>query len=696
MGNSSSTPASSGEASPPINFIEFANNLLSNTPSSKEQSTTTCKNHINNVCKNSRSSEAFLECVCPVCNKDNIIKNSEIYCRDHFTNLKEGFKVGKSRIEAAAAAEDAKRSKYFAGIFAKNTYHFNSKARYNANIAGDGANQARSYAGQARSNAGQARTNAGKASTNANQAGLYAGEAGDSAGKASDYATQTGVHAEEAGDLLNNMREVTRAFLNTTSVALASGLNASNIHARQQNLDTRQDTLNEMNLDMVLTPAEVEEHLFAFQSGGYPYLESLDEQQKNNILTHMIEKMQDSIIIINEYAEQQRQSSTPISNTSLPQWLIHPRGYIDFIIVVRMYYYCKYLGEGNGSETSEYQLFIKISDVIDKIFQVFFRFPPRLVLKLLNDPDNKHVKQYRYTYYLENKSKQGFANIKESFVANNIRNYIGDLQNDLNIDRTNLENSINNIKRYQDGEFLAQRDTIMNNVLMDYMINNEEGSNIEQVYGKLNQEKNDKLRKTKIAAYYTKSFKEYIYLLKIVIFLIVLMIPILIFNRLEILDKSLTLILVVTIITLGFLYISKRLYILYTRDNKDFDKFKIPFTRTEAARLKDNKSRYSKDSPLKSFGITCIGEECCDASMVYDKLRDKCVATENFGNYFENAEQLNNQQKNIIKENDSHEDESNFAFLGGNANVIENFRTKEGMKQGLLLESLNNSTERTF
>tara|TARA_B110001450_G_scaffold196514_1_gene185040 strand:- start:78 stop:1850 length:1773 start_codon:yes stop_codon:yes gene_type:complete len=320
----------------------------------------------------------------------------------------------------------------------------------------------------------------------------------------------------------------------------------------------------------------------------------------------------------------------------------------------------------------------------------------------------------------EHLSKQPFTNIKEYFtnliegntgmsgttteslVQNNdnfidtVRGFLDTSQTSLNIDKTNLENSIDNIKRYQDGEFLAQKDTIMNNVLMDYMINNKEGSNIEQVYGKLNQEKNDKLRKTKIAAYYTKSFKEYIYLLKIVIFLIVLMIPILIFNRLEILDKSLTLLLVVTIITLGFLYISYRLYILYTRDNKDFDKFKIPFTRTEAARLKDNKSRYSKDSPLKSFGITCIGEECCDASMVYDKLRDKCVATENFGNYFENAQQLNNQQKNIIKENNSHEDESNFAFLGGNANVIENFRSMEGIKQGLLLESLNNSTERTF
>ena len=39
------------------------------------------------------------------------------------------------------------------------------------------------------------------------------------------------------------------------------------------------------------------------------------------------------------------------------------------------------------------------------------------------------------------------------------------------------------------------------------MINNKEGSNIERVYEKLNQEKNDKLIITKIAAYYTKSFK---------------------------------------------------------------------------------------------------------------------------------------------------------------------------------------------
>ncbi len=492
-------------------------------------------------------------------------------------------------------------------------------------------------------------------------------------------------------------------------------------------LQEQEEQLKKIETNMPLSKDVVEGHLFAFQKDGYSYLESLDEQQKINILRHMVKYYQDfadiyrSITIeLNDDDEKDKKLRNEI-NAKIPEWFKDNTGNIDKDILFKLYYYTKYNYENSGSETLGYQLFLKIKNVLSTMFNsnTMKNATPGFIFSFLNSDDNEEVSKLKYTYYLENKSKQPFTNIKEYFtnlIEGNtgmsetdssstynqdsyidiLRGALDTTQTNLNNDRTNLENSINNIKRYQDGEFLAQRDTIMNNVLMDYMINNKEGSNIERVYEKLNQEKNDKLRKTKIAAYYTKSFKEYIYLLKIVIFLIVLMIPILIFNRLEILDKSLTLLLVVIIITLGFLYISYRLYILYMRDSKDFDKFKIPFTRTEAANLKSKGSRYSKDSPFKSLGITCVGEECCDASMVYDKLRDKCVATENFGNYFENAQELNNQQKNIIKENNSHEDESNFAFLGGNADIIENFRSKEGLKRNILLESLKNSSITKF
>ena len=464
---------------------------------------------------------------------------------------------------------------------------------------------------------------------------------------------------KQVKEMQKNTESDVQAMQSAIGMVSYSG-NANYLNQKQRKQNDSLKILQEIS--KMVDSNDIEQHIANFTNDGIKYLNTL-EDNKIDILVNMF-------LYYKDYYENSGNFIDPLAKEKIIQLL-------DYIIE-------NY--KNNGIETNEYNLYIQANDLKKNIATSKQSF--------------SNIKEY-FTNLIEGNTGMS-ETTTDPLVQNNdnfvdsIRKFLHGTQNSLNIDKTNLKNSINNIKRYQDGEFLAQRDTIMNNVLMDYMINNKEGSNIEQVYGKLNQEKNDKLRKTKITSYYTKSFKEYIYLLKIVIFLTVLMIPILIFNRLEILNKSLTLLLVVTIITLGFLYISYRLYILYMRDSKDFDKFKIPFTRTEAARLKNNKSRYSKDSPLKSLGITCVGEECCDESMIYDKLRDKCVATENFGNYFENAQQLNNQQKNIIKENNSHEDESNFAFLGGNANIIENFRSKEEIKQKLLLESLTKSSLRTF
>ena len=267
-------------------------------------------------------------------------------------------------------------------------------------------------------------------------------------------------------------------------------------------------------------------------------------------------------------------------------------------------------------------------------------------------------------------------------------------------DEQALEESVVQRKLYQDTEYLAQEDTIMNNVLMDYMINEHDGTNVERVYEKLNQENTDKLRKISVNNYFTKTYKEYIHILKVIICLIVIMIPILILNRNEIIDRNMTLLLVVIPIFLGMLYISHRLYLLYMKDDIDFDKNRMPFDREEAERIKNTGRRYAKDSPFKSLGIACIGDECCDASMVYDNLRNKCVAQENFGNYFENTNSyLSNNNNNIIRQNNMAEDTSTFSFLEGNTNIntklVENFDPKS-KKRDMLMDSLKNSSLRSF
>lgn len=253
--------------------------------------------------------------------------------------------------------------------------------------------------------------------------------------------------------------------------------------------------------------------------------------------------------------------------------------------------------------------------------------------------------------------------------------------------QTSLENQLDANKRLVFNEHINfaselanQKNNVASNIFNDYLINDVPGSNAEQVYNKVNQDNNNKKRKIQITKYYTKTYKEYVHLLKTVIILIILMIPILIFNRLELIGKNITLILVTSVLFLGFLYIFYRLYLLYMKDPKDFDKNKIPYDR-QARELVKQGAIKNKNSPLKSFGITCIGDECCDVSMIYDKLNNKCVQVDGFGNYFDNYSTLTgNNNKNIIEKNNIHEDNCTFSLLNGTnviqKNIIENFVRK--------------------
>jgi chemotaxis protein histidine kinase CheA len=287
---------------------------------------------------------------------------------------------------------------------------------------------------------------------------------------------------------------------------------------------------------------------------------------------------------------------------------------------------------------------------------------------------------------------QNFTNIKEGFVpsqdesAYDLLTYLKNLLEDTE-EKTDVQKAIYRRKLAQSSEILAHDDNILSNILFDYMTENEEGSNIEKVYKKLDAENKNKMRKIQINTYYTKAYKEYIYLLKITVLLIAILIPILILNKIELLGKNYTLIIIVTILFLGFLYIFYRLYILYMRDDINFDKFRVPYDRQAHQMYKDG-TLSKKDSPLKGLGVTCIGDECCDASMIYDNLANKCVMQENFGNYFEKMNNINNSNINVVEQFDN--------FDNYRENFITNDSNLKEKKNELLVESLLNTRSKTF
>jgi hypothetical protein len=240
-------------------------------------------------------------------------------------------------------------------------------------------------------------------------------------------------------------------------------------------------------------------------------------------------------------------------------------------------------------------------------------------------------------------------------------------------------------------ELISQKDNVLSNVLMDYMVNDTEGSNVEKVYEELNQENRDKLRKIKMNEYNSKTYVEYSSILKFIVLLIVIMIPFLVLAKYEIINPKISLTVVVMISFIGFLSVIYRMFVLSHKDNKDFDKDTIPYDRRGTELSKQGKN-IKKTNLMGGFGITCIGEQCCTDGMSYDSTKNRCFTTsENFGNFFENSNSSKNQIEEVIENYDLHELSNEFSYI--KEPFLSSSADLASFKTNALVESLNNSSD---
>lgn len=195
------------------------------------------------------------------------------------------------------------------------------------------------------------------------------------------------------------------------------------------------------------------------------------------------------------------------------------------------------------------------------------------------------------------------------------------------------------------GELLIKRNNLFTNTIMDYMIHNDRGTDINKVYNKVKQKNINTNRQVGINMYYSKMYKEYINIIKVIIVACALVIPVLILNSNYIIPKNITIFLVTVLIVFLVGFIIYKIYDLNYRDYKNFDKIKIPYDR-EAERMIREGKLDEFENPLLG-NLTCIADSCCDVSMVYDSERNKCVMedkiVENFlGENFNNKESFVN------------------------------------------------------
>lgn len=348
--------------------------------------------------------------------------------------------------------------------------------------------------------------------------------------------------------------------------------------------------------------------------------------------------------------------------------------------------------------------------------------------QLLSDID-KQIKDL--TKLNEDAETQGFTNMKHTFdnLINNFFNLFNynkdnmsfkegfdskfiDIFNQLSesVNR-NIQSEINQIDKLEYDErrnymfeLATKRDNVLADQMVDYIVNNDRDntSSVEAIYSNIKQQNNDNMRKIQLNNYMNKVYKEYIYLLKIIIFAIVLIVPFIFLNKFGIFNYNLTMFFITFIIVVTVLYILYRMILLRFRDNYDYDKIR------QTSRLhneyRQNQTKNDRSGSLSNLKITCIGQECCTDGMLYDNTNKQCVyvgpnstantTTSGFRNFHDTMPDIGVNELSNNKNMNSDINDT-FYYLANNIEGFGNTFDKEqlkSLKRDMLTHSLQLST----
>jgi len=153
----------------------------------------------------------------------------------------------------------------------------------------------------------------------------------------------------------------------------------------------------------------------------------------------------------------------------------------------------------------------------------------------------------------------------------------------------------------------------------------------------LEDEKNNKIRLVEINSYYGDKYAEHSQLMKIVIYTLVPVIIISIFNSAGVIPQTVYIVLVSIIALIGAYFFWRRYFSIITRDNMNYQEYDWYFNASSAPSVAE--SSVSSDpwsSNNINLSLTCIGQACCSTDQTYDTSLNQCISdstvTESFVN----------------------------------------------------------------
>jgi hypothetical protein len=160
---------------------------------------------------------------------------------------------------------------------------------------------------------------------------------------------------------------------------------------------------------------------------------------------------------------------------------------------------------------------------------------------------------------------------------------------------------------------------------------------LESEYDSLKQDRNRKARLTEIDTYYSKRYRSYSDLMKLIAYICIPLLAVAVVYRMQFIGSGLrsTLVMIVLVIG-GYLVFRKSMYIWY-RDNMNWDEYKWGFNNEgngESVWEYDKKqldkmwgeSGGMMNEVSKTLGFACVNEHCCKhPKVMWDKKAKMCV-----------------------------------------------------------------------
>jgi len=140
----------------------------------------------------------------------------------------------------------------------------------------------------------------------------------------------------------------------------------------------------------------------------------------------------------------------------------------------------------------------------------------------------------------------------------------------------------------------------------------------------INEQKANKLRLVEINQYYSASYAEWSYLIKILIVtIIVLTIVVKTRTYLPWLPQELYSLLIFIIIVTSIYFIFTTIVSIYSRDNMVYDEYNWHFNRDNAPKM-DTGGSFTNPFKLPDM-MTCIGSACCQEGTLWSNDTHKCM-----------------------------------------------------------------------